>query len=237
MFHTLFFQPLYNALVALSSVMPGGDIGLAIIALTILVKVLLFPLFQKAAETQMAIKKVEPEMARIKEQYKNDQETQTKKILELYRTNKINPFSSILVLFIQIPIILALFWVFQGDFHFNANELYSFVTLPDVLSTKLLGFIDITSRSLILAILAGLTQYWQTALTLPAPEPKKGTPSFKDDFARSMNMNMRFFMPVMIGFFAWTLSSAIAIYWITGNLFAVGQEFYIRKKRARAGKS
>ncbi|MCX6713050.1 MAG: YidC/Oxa1 family membrane protein insertase, partial [Candidatus Vogelbacteria bacterium] len=146
MFHTLFYQPLYNALVWLSSVIPGGDIGLAIILLTILVKIVLFPLFQKAAVTQMAIKKIEPEVAAIQEEYKNKQEEQTRKILELYRVNKVNPFSSILVLFVQIPIILALFWVFRGNFQFDPKELYSFVSLQAVLSTKLFGLIDITSK-------------------------------------------------------------------------------------------
>ena len=232
MFHAIFFQPLYNALVVLSSLVPGGDIGLAIILLTILVKIVLFPLFQKAAETQMAIKKIEPEMAKIKEQYKNDQETQTKKILELYRTNKVNPFSSIVVLFIQIPIILALYWVFRGSFKFDPSQLYSFVHIPAVLSTKLFGVIDITSRSAVLAILAGITQYFQISLTLPKSAPKKSAePNFKEDFARSMNVNMRYFMPGLLGYMAWILSSAISIYWVTSNLVAIGQELYLRRRR------
>lgn len=235
MFHTLFYQPLYNALVVLSSLMPGGDIGLAVIVLTILVKVLLFPLFQKATETQMAIKKIEPEMERIKVTYKNDQETQTRKILELYRTNKVNPFSSILVLFIQIPIILALFWVFKGNFVFDPKELYSFVSVPALHSIKLFGLIDITTKSVILAVLAGLTQYFQTALTLPPAAPKKSAvPNFKEDFARSMNLNLRYFMPIFVAYIAWNLSSAIAIYWVTSNLFAIGQELYIRNKKKNA---
>jgi YidC/Oxa1 family membrane protein insertase len=211
--------------------MPGGDVGLAIITLTILVKVVLYPLFYKATVTQMAMKKVEPEIALIKETYKNDQQTQTKKILEVYKTNKINPFSSFLVLLIQLPIILALFWVFQAGFAFSSAELYSFVTLPAVISTNLFGLFSITSKSIVLAILTGITQYVQTALTLPPPVKKKtdGTPNFKEDFARSMNMNMRYFMPILITVIAYNLSSAIAIYWVTSNLFSIGQEYYIRK--------
>lgn len=230
MFHTIFYVPLYNALVFLSSIMPGGDVGLAIIALTILVKIILFPLFQKATVTQMMMKKVEPEVAQIKETYKNDQQTQTKKILELYRTNKINPFVSFVVLFIQLPIILALFWVFQAGFTFTSTELYSFVTLPAVVSTKLFGVFSILEKSWILALLTGITQYIQTALTLPpAPKKKDSTPNFKEDFARSMNMNMRYFMPIFITVIAYSLSAAISIYWVTSNLFSIGQEYYIRK--------
>lgn len=231
MFHTIFYVPLYNALVFLSSIMPGGDVGLAIITLTILVKVILFPLFQKATVTQMMMKKVEPEIALIKETYKNDQQTQTKKILEVYRTNKINPFVSFVVLFIQLPIILALFWVFQAGFKFTSTELYSFVTLPIVISTKLFGVFDILGKSWVLALLTGITQYIQTVLTLPpAPVKKKDqAPNFKDDFARSMNMNMRYFMPIFITVIAYSLSAAISIYWVTSNLFSIAQEYYIRK--------
>lgn len=232
MFHFLFYQPLYNALVFLSTLVPNGDIGLAIVLLTILVKVVLFPLFQKATETQMAIKQIEPQMAELKEKYKDDQETQAKKILELYRTNKINPLTSIGALFVQIPIILALFLVFKGNFVFEAKELYSFISLPASISLYFLGLINITSKSLILALLAGVTQYIQTALTLPKIKTKEAAgKNFKDDFARSMSLNMRYFMPVLVGYIAWSLSSAIALYWITSNVFAIGQEYYLRKTR------
>jgi len=235
MFHTIFYVPLYNALVFLSSIMPGGDIGLAIITLTILVKVILYPLFYKATMTQMMMKKVEPDIALIKEKYKDDQQTQTKKILEVYRTNKINPLFSFVVILIQLPIILALFWVFQAGFAFDpANpDLYYFMRdfFPDVVNTKLFGLFSITDKSVVLALLTGITQYIQTTLTLPkAPAKKKDeAPNFKDDFARSMNMNMRYFLPVFITFIAYSLSSAIAIYWVTSNIFSIGQEYYIRK--------
>jgi len=177
------------------------------------------------------MKKVEPEIALIKEKYKEDTQTQTKKILEVYKTNKINPFASFLVLLIQLPIILALFWVFQAGFTFTSTELYSFVALPAVISTKLFGVFSILEKSWILALLTGVTQYIQTVLTLPPAPPKKkdDTPNFKDDFARSMNMNMRYFMPIFITFIAYNLSAAISIYWVTSNLFSIAQEYYIRK--------
>ncbi len=231
MFHTIFYIPLYNALVFLSSIMPGGDVGLAIITLTILVKLVLYPLFYKATMTQMMMKKVEPEIALLKEKYKDDPQTQTRNILEVYRTNKINPFASFIVLFLQLPIILALFWVFRAGFAFTSTELYSFVSLPTVISTKLFGFFNILEKSWILALLTGFTQYIQTTLTLPPAPPKKkdGVPNFKEDFARSMNMNIRYFMPVFITFIAYSLSAAISIYWVTSNLFSIAQEYYIRK--------
>jgi len=231
MFHTIFYLPLYNSLVFLSSIIPGGDVGLAIVLLTLLVKIVLFPLFQKATVTQMMIKKVEPEVANIKEKYKGDQQTQTVKILDLYRSNKINPFSSFLVILIQTPIIIALFWVFRSNLAFDAAELYSFVTMPAVISLNFLGLIPLTSKSLVLAVLAGVTQYIQTSLSLPPAPPKKvgSQPNFKDDLSRSMNLNLRYFMPVFVVYLAYTFSSAIALYWVTSNLFSIAQEYYIRK--------
>jgi len=96
--------------------------------------------------------------------------------------------------------------------------------------------IDITSRSAVLAVLAGVTQYFQISLTLPpSPAKKSSEPNFKEDFARSMNVNMRYFMPVLLGYMAWILSSAISIYWVTSNLFAIGQELYLRQKRKNNG--
>lgn len=237
MFHTIFYLPLYNALVFLSSVMPGGDVGLAIISLTILVKLVLFPLFHRATVTQMMMKKVEPEIALIKEKYKDDQQLQTKKILEVYKTNKINPLVSFLAILVQLPIVLALFWVFQAGFDFTSasSEVYPFLSSLDLTSirTDMFGFFDITQKSLILALFTGITQYIQTALTLPpAPKKKDGSaPNFKEDLARSMNMNMRYFMPVLIVFIAYGLSSAISLYWITSNLFSIVQEYYIRQVR------
>ncbi|MEK7478140.1 MAG: YidC/Oxa1 family membrane protein insertase [Patescibacteria group bacterium] len=231
MFNALFYQPLYNALVYLSSIVPGNNIGLAIILLTLLVKIVLLPLYHKAATTQAKMRKIEPEINRLKDLHKDNKEELAKKTLELYRLHQVNPFLSIVIIFIQLPILIALFYVFQNNFVFEPKLLYSFVTVPPHLVTTLWG-ISMTAKSIVLAVLTGLTQFVQMQIALPKlakPETGKAD-SFKDDFARSMNLNMKYFMPVLIAFFAYNLSSAIGLYWVTSNIFSIGQEIYVRLK-------
>lgn len=229
MFNAIFYQPLYNALVFLSSVVPGHDVGLAIIVLTILVRVVLFPLYQKSAATQLNLKKVEPEIAKIKEKY-TDKQVQAEKLMEIYRVNKINPFVGIVVLLIQLPIVIALFWVFKGDFQFNPDLLYSFVSVPSSVGTHFLGLIDMTTKNIILAILVGVTQFIQMQISLPKIAKKENgkEPNLQEDFARSMNLQMKYFMPVFIGFIATGLASAVSLYWVTTNIFSIFQELYVR---------
>jgi YidC/Oxa1 family membrane protein insertase len=231
-FELFFFQPLYNTLVYLTSIVPFQDVGIAIITLTVIVKLILFPLYQKSLKTQAKIKLLEPKIKEIKEKYKDKREEQARLTMELYKTENINPFAGFLVILIQLPIILALFFVFRETVSAHPDLLYNFVTLPEVYRIEFLGLIDMTSRSILLAVLAGVTQFFQMKLALPpTPARRKGAqPDFKSDLARSMNLQMRYVMPVMIGFFALTFPAALALYWTTSNVFAIGQELFVRKQ-------
>ena len=229
MFKIIFYNPLYNALVWLAGVIPGHDLGLAIIVLTILVKIILMPLYKKAIVTQQRMKLLEPEIKRIKEQYKDVQE-QSRRMLELYQKNQLNPFASLVVVLIQIPIILALFWVFKDSFNFNPELLYSFIQLPEKVNVFFLGSIDITAKYWAFAALVGLTQFIQMRISLPSTAKPSGDSTFADDFQRSMNFQMKYFMPVLIAFVAASLPVAISLYWITSNIFSVFQEIFIRRK-------
>src|SRR5690606_25945435 len=219
-FNTILFNPLYNALVFLSGVMPGNDIGLAIIVLTLIVKVILLPIYHQSIKAQLKIKELEPELKKIKEKYKEDRQEQAKQTMDLYKLYNINPFSAIILLFLQLPIVLALFWVFIRGFELNLDILYSFVVAPEVINTSLLGLVNIAESSFFIALLVGFSQFIQMNLSLPPVPKKKKEFSFKDDFARSMNLQMRYMMPVIIVFIASTFPSAVAIYWLTSNLFA-----------------
>jgi YidC/Oxa1 family membrane protein insertase len=206
---------------------------MAVIILTAIVKLILFPISQKSIKTQVKMKDLEPELAKIKENYKDKREEQALKTMALYKERGINPFASILLLFIQIPIILGLYLVFVngGLPNIDMAHIYSFVPIPTDIDMNFLGLIDMSKKSLILAILAGISQYFQ-ALVMPVPQRKKegSAPSFQDDFARSMSMQMKYVFPVMIFFFAWSISGVIALYWTVSNLFTIGQELYVRKK-------
>jgi len=231
-FHLLIFDPLYNSLVFFVSIVPFADLGLSVILLTVLVKLILFPLSLKAIKTQIFIRALEPRLAEIKEKYKTDRAEQARQTMELYKEKGINPFSSIILIFIQLPIIFGLYWVFaQGGLpEINHEILYSFTTIPEMFNMQFLWVSDITSKSLILALLAGVTQYFQIRLTLPPLKERTKNPSLKEDLARSFNLQMRYAMPVIVVVVAYVFSAVIAIYWTTSNLFAIGQELYVRHK-------
>src|SRR3989344_6547531 len=155
----LLYKPLLNALAFLVSIIPGGDVGIAVVILTILVKILLFPLSQKSIESQAAMNILAPELDKIKKSGVNKEE-QARRTFDLYKKHKTNPFSGCLVAFLQIPVILALYYVFIKGLNFENDVLYSFVHIPKVVDTMFLG-IDISHKSFVLAFLAGVSQYLQ----------------------------------------------------------------------------
>ena len=230
-YHAVVQIPLYNALVGLLSVAPWMDMGIALVILTVLVKTALFPLSLKAARTQLLMKELEEPMKEIKEKYKDNREEQGKKLLELYKEKNVNPFSSFIVLFIQIPVILGLFFVFSrgGLPEVNTDILYSFVHAPEHISMMFFGVIDMAGKNKVLAFLAGVTQHFQARLSMPATKERKENASFQEDFARSMQTQVKYVLPLVIIFVAYTMGGAIALYWITSNIFAIGQELYVRR--------
>ncbi|MFA5792023.1 MAG: YidC/Oxa1 family membrane protein insertase [Candidatus Paceibacterota bacterium] len=230
--NTVLYQPLLNALAFLVSIVPGGDLGIAVIILTILVKIILFPLSQKSIESQAQMNILAPELNKIKISGVSKEE-QARLTFELYKTHKTNPFSGCLLVLIQIPIIFALYYVFFKGINFESGLLYSFIHVPENINMIFLGVVDITKKSLILAILAGISQYLQ-AHYMPKPTTPSGNAnspsSFSESFTKSMHMQMKFVFPFVVAFIAYSISGAVALYWIVSNLFMVGQQIYIKKK-------
>lgn len=231
-FHAVFFLPLYNALVWLSAVLPGADIGLAIVVLTLLVKIALFPLQHRVNKTQRVLKQLEPKLQELKEKHADNRAEHAKKMMELYKEHGVNPFSGFLVLLIQLPILLALFWVFKDSFLLKPEWIYSFVTVPAITNTIFLGFLDIAARSYVLAVFVGLSQFLQIRLMSPALAPVTDSKnhSLAADFSRTLNLQMRYTMPVIITFVAISLPAALSLYWLTSNLFAIGHELVINRQ-------
>jgi YidC/Oxa1 family membrane protein insertase len=236
--HTFFFDPVYNGLVFFIDVIPGGDVGLAIVATVIIVKTILLPLSIKAAKTQRIMREIEPKLKELKETLKDKREEQAKAMMDIYKNAGINPLASIALIFLQIPIIIALYFsVSKGGGvalpDINVELLYSFIATPSLVNMNFMGIVDMGGKSLVLALLAAVTQYFQVKVSMPALPPKdpKAAPSFKDDFSRNMQLQMRYMMPVIIFFVAYAVSASIALYFFVSNLVAISQEFYVRKHR------
>jgi YidC/Oxa1 family membrane protein insertase len=231
LFHTIVYTPLYNALIAILDVGPWVDMGIAVIVLTLLVKTAMYPLSLKAARTQRIMKELEEPMKQVKEKYKDNREEQGRKLLELYKDNNVNPFSSFLVIFIQLPVILGLYFVFLkgGLPNVDTALLYSFIPKPDEVSMYFFGMIDLASKSIPLAVLAGVSQFFQARFALPPVAPRKENASFQEEFTRSMQVQMKYVLPMVIVFVAYVASAAVALYWITSNIFAIGQELRVKQ--------
>jgi YidC/Oxa1 family membrane protein insertase len=235
MFDALLYTPLYNGLIFLIDVVPTANVGFAVILLTVIVKLVLFPLSLKAVKTQIAVRALEPELNTLKEKYKDDKQEQARKLMELYRENKVNPFSGFLVILIQLPIIFALYWVFfRGGLPVvDVDKLYSFVPKPEMVNMHFLWVADVSAKSVALAILVGITQFVQIKLTLPPMKKRTKNGGFKEDLARSFQIQMRYVMPFIAAGAAYIISAAIALYWTTSNVFAIGQELFVRHRWKR----
>jgi len=234
-FNTFFYEPLYNGFIFLINTLPFHDVGIAIILLTIIVRIFLFPFTHKSVKTQAKIKILEPEISRIKKETEKDKQEQAKQVMGLYKKHGVNPFSGCLLFIIQIPFILSLFWIFNNELTngLSQDKIYSFISFPENFSTLFLGILDVSEKSLFIALLAGISQYFQIRLSMPAIKNKveSKTPSFKEEFAKSLQMQMKYVFPIMVFFLSYTIfPSAVAIYWTTSNLFSITHEVFVRKK-------
>lgn len=236
--HTFFFDPVYNGLIFFIDIIPGGDVGLAIIAIVVVVKVILLPLSIKAAKTQKIMREIEPKLREIKETHKDNREAQALAMMTIYREAGMNPFASLFLIFLQIPIIIALYFaVYSGGGiklpDINIDLLYAFIDNPSIVNMNFLGMIDITGKSVFLAFLAGVTQYYQVKVSLPEMPPRDPdkAPDMKEEFMRNMHLQMRYVMPVVIFFVSYAISAAIALYFFVSNIVAILQELYIKRHR------
>ena len=228
-FNILLYQPLFNLLVLFYNHIPGHDFGIAIILLTFVIRIILLPISIKATNSQSALQKLQPKIKEAQEKYKEDKEKQAKEILNIYKQEKINPFSGILLAIIQLPILIALYKVFwQGLNPSELSNLYGFVFSPGNINAIFLGIIDLSKANFYLAILAGATQFFQTKMLLP----KKVNAKLKNaEFSDLMQKQMTYFFPVFTIIILLGLPSALGLYWTVSGLFSVAQQYVILKKQ------
>lgn len=239
------YRPLFNLLVFLYDIIPGNDIGIAIILLTILVRLALYKVNGQAIKKQREMQEIQPEIREVQKKYKDNKEKQAQELMALYQKHKINPFSGCLPLLIQFPIIIALYHVFLNGFKDESlNLLYTFVPNPGHLeSISFGGVIDLSVSSIYLALLASGLQYYQTKTLMDVSKKKASekeaeksgeemTPEEKmQEFSQSLAKNMMYIMPVVTLLFAMNLPSGLALYWSVTTLFAIVQQYLIIKKR------
>lgn len=236
LFHTIVYTPIYNALVYFVDIIPTHDIGVAVIIVTILVRIILWPLARRAVQSQMAMKQVAPEIEAIKKKFKDKPQEQSQAIFALYKERNIRPFAGFMVLLVQLPVLFGLYWVFaRGGFpQVNAELLYSFVQLPEAVNMHFLGLIDMAGHSVLLAVLAMIAQFAYTRLSMgprgSATPVETVESSFSTDMARTFDFQARYILPGIVGLIGLTLPAVAPLYMTTASIFMIGQEYFAGRR-------
>lgn len=211
LFNTYIYQPIFSVLVFIYQNIAFEDLGIAVIILTILVRLLLLPFFYKSAKDQALMNKLQPHIKKIQLDHKDDKEKQAKQLMALYKKYNFNPFSSFLIILIQLPIFIAIFRIFSQEI---SNGVFS--------NPYLLSLVNLSETSLVLALFAALGQYFQIKLTVTGKNNKGG--------AAGIAKAMSTFMPIFILFILMYLPSALALYWIISSIFGILQQLHVNKK-------
>lgn len=227
LFDTLFYHPFFNILIVLYTMLPIHDLGIAIILLTLFVKIILWPISWQQLKAQKGLQDLQPKIKALQQEYKDDKQALGMAQMKLFSEHKINPLTSCLPSLVQIPFLIALFYTFiNGLKNHDMSILYSFVHAPASFSETFLGTFSLTANHNIpLAIVVGATQFVQAWMLLPKKTVHvKG--SQDEDMTATMNKQMTYMMPIMTGYFSYMFSSGLGVYWIVQSLLSILQQWY-----------
>jgi len=228
-FYITLYQPLFNLLIFLYDYLSWNDFGIAIIFLTIIIRIILIPLSIKAVKSQKKLQELQPKIQEIQKKNKGNKEQEAKEMLEIYKREKINPFSSIFLALVQLPILIALYKVFwEGLNPEKLSVLYPMVANPVAINTFFLGIMDLSKPNIILAVIAGITQFFQAKMLMPNTSKKESGAAA--DISQMMQKQMVYFFPVLTVVMLLGLPSALGLYWTVGGLFTVAQQKIFLKK-------
>lgn len=224
LYHDLIYRPLLNLLVYFYNVIPGHDVGVVIILVTLVIRLILAPLMHRSLHSQKKMTALQPKLNELRDKHKDDKEAQAKAMMDLYKEHKINPLGSCLPLLIQLPILFALYQVFAKALKGNLEGLYHFVSNPGVLNPKFLNLFDLSQPNLVFGIIAGILQFWQSKMMLPKTASGDAT-------AQAMAIQTTYVLPILSVIIAWRLPAGLPLYWIVTTLFAIAQQYYIMRKQ------
>lgn len=264
-FELIVVQPIFNLLLGIYSIIPGADFGIAIIIFTIIIRFAMWPLVVKQLHQVKAMRKLQPELKKIKAASKGNRQVESMQMLELYKKHGVKPFRSILMLLIQLPIFIALFQVIQiftshrdqiAEFTYGFMQalqpVRDLLANPNDFNEMFLGFVDLTQRAIgpdginlfliALAVLAAYTQYIISKQTSPTTTDKRlrdvlaeageGKQPDQAELNAVMMGKMVKFLPFLMFIIMVTLPGALALYYVTSNIFAAIQQHFILKRDA-----
>ncbi len=229
-FTTIIYQPIFNLFVWFYNLV--GDVGIAILLMTILFQLILYPLNNKSIRAQKVMADMQPKLEKLKKEYKDDQQKLAAETMKLYKEHNINPFGSCLPVLVQIPIFLALFYVFKNAFENTSFELlYPFVANPGSIDPMSFGFFNLAGKNVVLAVLAGVAQFVQTKmLTTKRPPVNAGEGAKDESMASMMNKQMLYMMPILTIIIGFQFPAGVVLYWFFRTLLAVVQQWILFRK-------
>lgn len=229
LFTTVFYQPILNLLILLYNTVSFQDLGVAIILLTIIIKAILWPFGKQSIKSQKALQELQPKLDSLKKEYGDDKVGLSRATMDLYKESKINPLSSCLPLLIQLPFLFAVYRVFSDGLNNKLDLVYSFIYRPEVVQGIFLGFLDLNKPNIILAVMAGLAQFWQAKM-MSTKRPSIKTDGSKDESMTAiMNKQMLYFMPAITIFIGASLPGGLTLYWFVITLLTALQQVLIFK--------
>jgi YidC/Oxa1 family membrane protein insertase len=223
-FSTIFYQPIFNLLVYIYNIIPGHDLGVAIIIITLIIKLVLYIPSKKSITSQKELAAIQPAIEELKEKHKNNKDKMGPELMALYKRKGINPFSSCLPMLIQLPFLFAIYRVFYNGLtnEHAMDSLYSFVANPGMLDPMAFGFINLAEKSIWLAVLAGAGQFWQSKMLMAKKKP--GAPS---GGMAGMGAQMTYLMPIFTVFIGSRFPAGLTFYWFLSTIFSVAQQYMV----------
>lgn len=221
--NTFLIQPLTNALSFLYSSVFKGNLGLAIIAFTVLLRILLFPLSLPALKSAKAQRELKPKLDKLRKKYKDDRQKLAQAQMELFRQTGVNPFAGCLPQILQVLILIALFQVLREMLEnggLNTQFLIWDLSQPD--------------RYYVLPLLAAATQLFLSRMMLPAVSEEeaaaKATKEQSDDLATAMQKQNLYLFPLLTLVIGFQLSSGLMLYWFVASLIQFGQQWWVAQR-------
>jgi len=237
MLHDYIYVPIYNALLWLVQVLPGHDLGLAIILITLAIRLILYYPSLASIKSSRQLQNLQPRLKELQAQYKNDKEGLAREQMKLYKESKVNPAASCLPLIVQLLIFFQLYQVFLNGLKLTPEGFIQPDQLKDLMgglriyfeanpiNATLFGWIDLSAtKNIFLALLTGATQFWQTKMLAAPKEPK--TPEARDEAMTSaVNRSMMYTLPLVMMWITYTLPAGLGLYWSVSSIFGVVQQY------------
>ena len=244
-FNLILFDPIFNALIFLYKYI--GDLGVAIIVLTVIIRFILYLPSRSSIKAQKAMQDIQPKLKELQNKYKNNKEELGKQMIKFYKENKVNPFSSCLPLLIQLPILIALYQTFiaVAPPHVDPNthilvakqlqHLYGPLRdlyLNTAIIPDFLGIADLSAKhNIILAVLAAGFQFWQSKMLMTKKPAVKDKGARDESIAANVSTQMTYLLPLFTGYIAYQFPAGLALYWVVSTIFSIVQQYYIFKKQ------